>query len=173
MTSGTQFIEFLVGQRQIRDFTAEPVSEDDVQTLLEVMRWTGSASNCQPWQFLVLRDKETIHRISGATQYTGWIANAPLVMVVLTSGSDPQAHTYDLGRVDERILLATQALDLGAGIVTFWSDTAQKLLRESLALPDDWSVYSAVAIGHPAESARPKRLGGRKPLDELVHWDRF
>ena len=173
MPAGPEYIDFLEGQRQIREFTTEPVGDDDIQTLLEVMRWTGSSSNSQPWQFVVLQNKETIARIATATQYTGWIANAPLVMIVLTEGPDPKGHAYDLGRVDERILLATQALGLGAGIVTFWSPEAQELLRASLKLPDDWSVYSAVAIGHPIDSARPKRLGGRKPLDELVHWDRF
>lgn len=173
MPQGQEFIDFLLGQRQTREFTAEPVSEPDIQTLLEVMRWSGSSSNSQPWQFLVLQDADTIRTISGATQYTGWIAHAPLVMIVLTEGSDTKAHAYDLGRIDERILLGTQALGLGAGIVTFWTDGAQKLVRESLGLPDDWSVYSAVAIGHPAQSARPKKLGGRKPLDELVHRNRF
>ncbi len=173
MPKGPQFIEFLLNQRQTREFTSEPVSEDDIQSLLEVMRWTGSSSNSQPWKFLVLQDAETIATISAATQYTGWIANAPLVLIVLTEGSDVKAHAYDLGRVDERILLGAQALGLGAGIVTFWSDDAQKLARESLGLPEVWSVYSGVAIGHPAESARPKKLGGRKPLEELVHRDRF
>ena len=173
MQGGVDYLDFLKGQRQTREFTAEPVSEDDIQALLETMRWTGSSSNSQPWQFVVVRDQAVKGALAQATQYTGWIANAPLILVVLTEGSDPTAHTYDLGRVDERILLASQALGLGAGIVTFWTDDAQALARKTLKLPEDWSVYSAVAVGHPAESSRPARLGGRKSLDELVHRDSF
>ena len=173
MASGTDYIEFLVGQRQTRAFTDEPIADSDLETLLEVMRWTGSASNQQPWQFLVLRDSATKATIATATQYTGWIASAPLIFVVLTLGDDRNEHAYDLGRVDERILLASQALGLGAGIVTFWNDESQALVREALQIPDGWSVYSAVAVGHPTDSARPLRLGGRKELSELVHWDRF
>lgn len=173
MSSGQNYLDFLIGQRQTREFIDEPVSDPDLQSLLETMRFTGSASNRQPWQFLVVRDKAAIAKLAGATQYTGWIVNAPLVLIVLTEGPNHFAHDYDLGRVDERILLASQALGLGAGIVTFWSDESQALARETLALPDDWSIYSAVAVGHPAESARPAKLGGRKPLSELVHWDRF
>lgn len=173
MPSGPEYLEFLLGQRQTREFTAEPVSDADIDALLEIMRWTGSASNQQPWQFLILRDANAKSVIAEATQYTGWIANAPLVIVVLTAGADPNAHAYDLGRIDERILLASQALGLGAGIVTFWSDESQRLVRSALQLPEEWSVYSAVAVGHPTESARPKRLGGRKPLSELLHLDRF
>jgi nitroreductase len=47
------------------------------------------------------------------------------------------------------------------------------LTRKTLQLPDDWSVYSAVAVGHPAEHARAAKLGGRKPLDELVNWETY
>ncbi len=118
------YLDFLLGQRQTREFTEEPVSDADIQALLETMRWTGSASNTQPWQFLVVRDQAIKNALAGATQYTGWIANAPLLLIVLTEGSNPNAHAYDLGRVDERILLASQALGLGAGIVTFWSDSS-------------------------------------------------
>jgi nitroreductase len=173
MAAGADYLDFLKGQRQTREFTSEPVSDADIQALLETMRWTGSSSNSQPWQFVVVREQSAKDALAQATQYTGWIANAPLILVVLAAGSDPNAHTYDLGRVDERILLASQALGLGAGIVTFWSDAAQALTRKTLHLPDDWSVYSAVAVGHPAANARAARLGGRKPLDELVNWETF
>jgi nitroreductase len=173
VASGAEYIEFLTGQRQTRQFTDEPVSDAGIQTLLEVMRWTGSASNTQPWQFLVVRDAAKRAAIARGTQYTGWIADAPLVILVLTEGSDYTKHQYDQGRVDERILLASQALGLGAGIVTFWSPEAQALVRDTFALPEEWSAYSAVALGHPAAGATPARLGGRKPLADLVHWDRF
>ena len=173
MPSGPDYLDFLVGQRQTREFTDEPVSDADIQALLETMRWTGSASNRQPWQFVVVRDAAERAALAEATQYTGWIADAPLLLVVVSAGADPNAHAYDVGRVDERILLAAQALGLGAGIVTFWSDKAQELVRTTLGLPADWSAYSGVAVGHPAGTARPARLGGRKPLSELVHWDRF
>lgn len=173
MASGAEYIEFLRGQRQARQFTDEPVSDADIQTILEVMRWTGSSSNTQPWQFLVLRDAEARAAIAKGTQYTGWIANSPVVIFVLTEGSDYTTHQYDQGRVDERILLASQALGLGAGIVTFWNPESQALVRSTLGLPENWSVYSAVGLGHPDPGAGPARLGGRKPLAELIHWDRF
>lgn len=173
MPAGRQYLDFLLGQRQTRQFSGEPVGEGDTASLLEVMRWTGSATNRQPWQFIVVRDPETIATLAKATMFTFWIAGAPLLLVVLGAGSDRYAHAYDLGRVDERILLAAQALGLGAGIITFGSDHAQRLARTTLEVPDDWSIYSAVAVGHPAEIARPAKLGGRKPIGELVHWERF
>jgi nitroreductase len=173
MTGSNEYLQFLQRQRQTRSFTTEPVSDADIAALLETMRWTGSASNKQPWQFLVVRDRKTIAKLSRATMYTLWLLKTPLVFVVLSAGDDRFAHAYDLGRVDERILLAARALGLGAGIVTFGTDAAQKSVRAALEAPDDWSIYSAVGVGHPSETARPAKLGGRKPLDDLVHWETF
>ena len=121
MPHGSEYVDFLAGQRQTREFTAEPVSDADLQALLETMRWTGSSSNSQPWQFLVVRDPATIAELSKATIYTGWIAKAPLVLIVLTTGSDRFAHAYDLGRVDERhpeVDASLQGADLARPIAT-------------------------------------------------------
>ena len=65
------------------------MSDDDIQALLETMRWTGSSSNSQPWQFVAVRDQAAKDALAQATQYTGWIAQAPLILVVLTAGSIP------------------------------------------------------------------------------------
>ena len=67
----TDLIEFLRRQRQSRQFTDEPVSDDDLEAILEVARWTGSSKNTQPWQFVVVTDPEIKREISKATQWTG------------------------------------------------------------------------------------------------------
>jgi nitroreductase len=50
--------------RQARKFTAEPVTDEQLQQLLEVARWTGSSQNTQPWHFIVIRDKEQLRKVS-------------------------------------------------------------------------------------------------------------
>jgi nitroreductase len=173
MASSSEYLNFLRRQRQTRDFTTDPVSDDDLQAILETIRWTGSSGNSQPWKFLVVRDPETKEHLGNVVKWTKWIAQAPVVIVVVTEGPDPRAHTYDLGRINERILLAAQALGLGAGVSTFFTEQGIREAKAILRVPDDWSVYSAVAIGHPAGRPRTVSKGGRKPLEELVLWDRF
>lgn len=171
--SSGELIEFLRRQRQARQFTEEPVSEEDLRQILEVARWTGSSKNSQPWQFVVVRDPAIKAEVAKATQYTGWIADAPVVIVTVTDGDTPRAHDYDDGRVSERILLASQALGLGAGVVTFWPTESQALVKRALGIPAGHQVYSAVALGHAVPPKGPHPLAGRKPLGELVHHDRF
>ncbi|MEA2594251.1 MAG: hypothetical protein QOF01_720 [Thermomicrobiales bacterium] len=54
-----QLIEYLRTLRQVRRFTDEPVSDQALEDVLQVARWTGSAVNRQPWEFVVVRDRET------------------------------------------------------------------------------------------------------------------
>ena len=50
--------------RQSRKFTDEPVTDEQLATLLEVAQWTGSSQNTQPWHFIVIRDKEQLEKVS-------------------------------------------------------------------------------------------------------------
>lgn len=173
MPSASDFLDLLAGQRQTRAFTDEPVSDADLHSLLEVMRWTGSAGNSQPWKFIVVRDPETKESLSESVDSMSWIAKTPLVLVVVVEEGKGSTRMHDLGRMDERILLAAQALGLGAGIVSFWNAEAKERGRAVLHLPDGWTLFSAVGIGHPAKPAASAKNGGRKPLDELVNWNTF
>ncbi len=173
MSSGTAALALLRGQRQTRSFTDEPVSDADLDALLDVMRWTGSAGNAQPWQFIVVRDPAIRNALSESVDSMDWIASAPLVVVVLVEEGKTSTRLHDLGRIDERILLAAQALGLGAGIVSFWNADAKQHGRDVLRIPDGWTLFSAVGIGHPARGGAPSKNGGRKPLDELVSWNTF
>jgi len=171
--TSAELIEFLRGLRQSRQFTDEPVSEEDLTAILEVARWTGSSKNTQPWQFVVVTDPELKAEIGKATQWTGWAADAPVVIVTVTNGDKPRAHEYDEGRVSERLLLAAQALGLGAGVITFAPAEAQARVKAALNVPEGQQVYSAVPIGHAVPRSAPSPLSGRKPLSELVHRERF
>lgn len=172
MPAAPDYLAFLTGQRQTREFTSEPVSDADVRAVLEVMRATGSAGNKQPWHFIVVRDPATKQALSESVDSMNWLADAPVALVVVTAGSKT-ANTHDLGRIDERMLLAAQALGLGAGIVSFWNADAQQHGRTVLHLPDDWALFSAVGIGHPTKPLHHSGKLDRKPLDELVSWNTF
>ncbi len=171
--NGNELIEFLRRQRQSRQFSDEPVSDADLEAILQVARWTGSSKNTQPWQFVVVTEPDLKAEIGQSTQWTGWAANAPVIIVTVTDGDTPRAHNYDEGRVSERILLAARALGLGAGVITFSPPDAQTRVKAALGVPSGHQVYSAIAIGHAVPRTGKSPLAGRKPLEELVHRNQF
>ena len=156
--------------RQIRSFTHEPVSEDDLQAILEVCRWTGSSMNTQPWQFIVLRDPDVRRRIGEISVHARYVAKAPLAIAIAMPGEDRESDAYDEGRVAERILIAASAMDLGAGI-GWIEEQDYATIDELLGLTLPTFVRTVVSIGHPSEEARKPRTGprtGRRPLEAFV-----
>jgi nitroreductase len=77
---------------------------------------------------------------------------------------------FDSGRVAQNIMLAAAAIGVASCPITLHRSDD---VAEVLGLGQERSCRYAVTLGYPAEEAAPKRKGGRKPLDELVHWDRY
>lgn len=171
MTNAKTITTFLRDLRQVRRFTDEQVPDDALQDILEVARWTGSAKNTQPWHFLVIRDRDTLKKLSEMGNFTAFIAGVPLAIGVVLDNTNARTEPYDHGRVEERIMLAAKAHGLGSG--TAWYDP--DAIREILGVPEPYVLRSLVGIGVPAEGENSARgvEGGRKPLDELVRQERF
>lgn len=156
--------------RQIRSFTDEPVSEEDIHDLLEVARWTGSSMNSQPWKFIVIRDPDIRRRIGEMAVHARYVARAPLAIAIAMPGTDPETDAYDEARVAERLLIAATAMGLGAGI-GWIEEKDYPAIRELLGLTPPAFVRTIVSIGHPSEEALKPRTGpgtGRRPLEEFV-----
>lgn len=170
-------IAFLRTLRAVRNFLPEPVPQDALDDILTVARWSGSASNRQPWEFLVLRDRETLRALAQVSPNARHAASAPLAIVLIMDGdAERVAHeTYDEGRLAERIMLAAAAHGLGSCIGWFRPET-MAAAKELLGIPQHKLVRTVISIGRPdtaAQAARPKPPQARKPLAELLHEERY
>jgi nitroreductase len=90
-------------------------------------------------------------------------------------GDKPVLDAFDEGRVTERILIAATALGLASGM-GWLPQEARDEARRLLGVPDGRVLRTVVAIGHAAEAAAGRRARpgtARKPLDELVHRERW
>ncbi len=164
--------------RQIREFVPEPLTDAEVDAIVDAARWSGSSRNVQPWRFIVLRELDTLRRLAeiGAPQtFPLATAVAAIALVVPADPADAIWVAYDEGRATERILIAAGELGLGAGITWIRRDIEPRV-AELLGLPDDRIVRTIVAIGHPSEAARrPKSAPGtaRLPRPEVVFPERW
>jgi nitroreductase len=171
-----ELIRFLRSLRAIREYTAEPVADDAVHDILEVARWSGSSSNKQPVELVVVRDAAMKQKISenGVKPAAG----AALAFVVVTPGNPDMRdlEAFDDGRLVERLLLAAKACGLGANIGTLKGDGPQ-IIKQALGIPAERRARSVVTVGHVDEEARrartPSPTAGRKPASAFVHWDHF
>jgi nitroreductase len=159
--------------RQKRQFDDQPVSDEDLQELLEVARWSGSGRNTQPWHFVVIRDKETLAKLGALRSNITWMAEAPLAIAIILDHADA---LYDEGRVSERLLIAAKLLGLGAGTAWWGEPENVEAAKKLLGVPDDKVFNSAIVVGHPRKNGDDllgRTAVGRRPLSELVSYETY
>lgn len=162
--------------RQARQYKPDPVPEAVVEQLLQIARWTGSSRNTQPWHFIVITDKDRLRRISELRTPINWVASAPLAIAIVLDGENPTAEAYDEGRVTERILIGARLLGLGGGTAWFGDESQRAQGKAILGIPPERTARSVVVLGYPTTTKDPRpgaAAGGRKPLSEIVSYDRF
>jgi nitroreductase len=164
-------ISFLRNLRAVREYTSEPISDEALQDILEVGRWSGSASNRQPVEIVVVRDKAFMPTI--AENGVRAAASAPLALLIVTPGDAERRdlEIFDEGRMVERLLLAAKAHGLGSNVSTLKGE-GPNIVKQA-----DRRVWTVVTIGRIDEEAHRARARsatlGRKPPTDFVHWDHY
>ena len=162
--------------RQVRQYETGGVSDDDLNTILEIARWSGSSRNTQPWRFVIVEDKDTLARLSQLRENITWVENGAMAIALVFPGDNDIHEAYDEGRVTERIMIAAEMLGLGAGTAWFGEPERVAKAKNILDVPDDHELRSIVVIGPYKTHKDPRATGpkpGRKPLDELVSYGTF
>lgn len=162
----------VLGLRTVRRFRPDPLSEEDLNAILEAGRWTGSAKNHQPWMFLVIRDRGQLERLSECGDFSQPLRAAAAAIVPIRT---PEGYDWDLGRLSQNMMLAAAARGVGSCPITLHREACG---REVLGVPDDHGCKFVVALGYPdhekeAEGRAKSPLSGRKPLEDLVRYERF
>ena len=167
-------IAVLRSLRAVRGFRPDPVPREVVDDIIEVARWSGSASNRQPWELVVIRDRETLGALAGLEGYAKHLGDAPLGIVLVMAGERPTQETYDEGRLAERVMLAAWAHGVGSSI-GWIVGSGREAARELLGLPGGRVVRTAISLGYPDEEKTRRRRSGeaRKPISEIVHEERY
>jgi nitroreductase len=172
----SSLIKFLRGLRAVREYTSETVSDDVVQDIVEVGRWSGSASNNQ-WAELVIVTDPAIKKL--ITEGGVRAAAGSAVSFVIVTPGDSERHdleVLDEGRLVERLLLAASAHGLGANIGTLKGD-GPAAVKRALSIPDERRAWSVVTVGHIDEAAFAARTrnprAGRKPAADFAHRETY
>lgn len=164
--------------RSVRQYRDAPVEGAIITRILEAGRWAGSAKNTQPWQYILIQRRETLAALSAYGSYASHLRHAAFAVLVVT----PLAARaeFDAGRTVQNMLLAAWAEGVGSCIVSLPQEEGVKKL---LGIPDEYKVQQAIAFGYPEQGVVPTVEGkplnevlaslGRKPLDELVHHERW
>jgi len=165
--------EAIMTRRSIRAYTPKPVGEELIQQLLAAAMSAPSASNRQPWHFLVITERRQLDALTAILPYGQMLKQAPLAIVVCGDRERQPMDGYwvqDCSAATENILLAAHATGLGAVWLGVYprEERIQELTR-LLGLPEQVSPLAVLSIGYPAEHKEPARR-----FDESrIHRDRW
>ncbi len=166
-------------RRSVNEFVSEPISDEQLDAILEAGRWAPSALNSQPWNFVVVTDPAIRAEIGAILRlrtlvWSGFV-EAPVMIVVSVDPSRDPSHFVEDGAVAaQNICLAACSV----GLASSWAGVYDKRTRKGtvegallklLALPRIHRIIAVIPVGAAAHVGQ----GSRRPLAEMVHWDRF
>jgi FMN reductase [NAD(P)H] len=193
-----ELTDVLARRRMVRAYRRDPVPRDAIERIVSTVRRAPSAGFSQGQRLLVVTEQEMRDRINDLLgALSSWVSEAPVLIVVgvreqdyhdrytkpdkLVDGDEiewpvPYWH-FDAGAAAMLILLAAIDEGYAAGLFGVFAEAMQPF-KELLNIPDDIAVTCCITIGKPADDsswdALTSRLTqARKPVDDLVHWERW
>ena len=169
--------EAIKNRRSVRTFTPEPVSDGEVEKLIDAATWAPSAGNIQPWEFVVVRDPELKRGLCEAAGNQNFVEEAPVVIVVCANTLRSErgygsrgVNLYclqDTAAATQNMLLAAHAL----GLATCWVGAFQEEeARKALNVPTGVRPVAIIPVGHPARKSMAR---SRRPLSGIIHRETF
>lgn len=184
--SAPSALDVIMARTSIRSFTGDPVSKEQLETILKAGMAAPSAMNVQPWRFVVLTDKDKIAEVFGSGFRGEMFTQAGAVIVVCGETTmmrkpfgEPDAPEVEMPNIfwfedcsaaTENILLAVKALGLGAvWTAGYPADERTTPIADALGIPEGTDILCVIPVGVPAEDPAPKD----KWKPENIHYDRW
>lgn len=156
----------------VRQYTSDPVSDDQVRDILRAAMAAPSAGNQQPWEVWVVRDESKRAELAASSPYAKPCLGAPLVLVFCQRSEVkfPFMVEQDMGACVENALLRITELGLGAVWMGIYPlDDRVAAVRDALAIPSGLDPFALVSVGYPAGTVTAK--GPERYDESRVHWE--
>ncbi len=162
-------------RRNVRQYRPEPVAADALDRIAEAGWRAPSARNRQPWDFVIVTDRERLQQLATVWQGAGHIAAAAAaIVIVVPEPPDERKRVtdfYDIGQATMAMMIAATDLGIGTGHSSVGD---QDRAREILGVPDGHLVAFMLGVGYPADRPlTPIRRPDRRPFAEVVHHGRW
>src|SRR3990170_4103731 len=115
----SDFYDFILKLRAIRDYKPEPLTPEDLASILEAARWTGSSKNRQSWSFVAVTDPERLQGLAEHGDFTQPIRDSAATIVLV---QEPGGNMFDVGRAAQNIMLAAKAIGVASCPITLHRD---------------------------------------------------
>ncbi len=146
-------METIFNRRSIRKYENRPVEDEKIEKLLRAAMQSPSAANQQPWEFIVVKNKDTLKKLSEMSPYSKMVGSAGVAFVALANSENlkvSSAWQQDMGATVENLLLEAVNLDLGAvwlGVAT--AEESMDYIKKLFNLPENIKPFALIPVGYP------------------------
>jgi len=166
MKKFNDILEIIKNRRSVRSYKNEIIKEDELERILEAARWAPSAINKQPWQFIVIKDKNILNQLGGQF-FSKHLKEAAVVIVVLTDEPDNKWATIDCSLASENLMLEASSLGIGS---CFVGSFKEKKLRNLLNIPNECKIIGLITLGYPKEDQKAPL---KKDLKDIISVNKY
>ena len=158
-------LEAIRRRRSVREYTGEPIPREDLEKIVDAGRLAATGNNRQPWDFVVVTDREMVERLKVAAQ---WMEKAGAIIAVVM---DPSSRWWleDGSAAVENMLIASTALGYGSCWLEGYTLPREEEFKELLGVPAEKRLLTLVPVGVPVEWPTKEK----KSLEEVLHWERY
>ncbi len=156
------FIDLIRQRRSVRLFEDKPVEPEKIELLIEAALRSPSSRSINPWEFIVVNDRDTLVQLSKAKPHgSSFLKNAALGFVVCADETQSDVWVEDTSIATILVQMAAESLGLGSCWVQIRKrahtdgEMAETYVARLLDLPDNLKVESIIAIGYPADKNSP------------------
>jgi nitroreductase len=174
----TMVLSVIKKRRSIRKFLNKPIEAEKVDLLIEAALRAPSSRDLNPWEFVVVTNRELLEKLSKAKQHgSAFLKNAPLGICVCADPEQCDVWIEDASIASIFIHLAAASLGLGSCWIQIrermheGKKSAQEYIAETLNIPAKMQVESIIAVGYPDEKLPPHKK--EELLFEKIHRDAY
>ena len=162
-------------RKSMRKYRPDGIPQEVLDRMLNAVELAPSAKNLQPYNIILVKDRERIKQLAATTRNMTFIEEAPLIAVIVADPSRAYAHLggnessfwIDAAIAMEHLVLAAAAEGLG----TCWIGAfREEEAREVLKVPQGLRIIGMTPIGFPAEVPQRK---SRKNFKELLFFEEW
>ncbi len=152
----------------IREYADRPIEKEKLEKIVDAGRLAPTARGEEPWEFIVVTDREKIKELGSLTDHGKFLAGARAAIAVFCK--ETKYYLEDGAAATENILIAAA----GLGIASCWVAGDKKFycpdIARALGVPEGFKLVSLISLGYPQTEPTPQE---KRPLKDVLHWEKF
>lgn len=162
------FIEVIKKRCSIRAYRQQSIKREDLEVIIDCARIAPTARGEEPWEFVVITDKEALAKIATITDYGKFLKDAAAGIIVICK--DTKYYLEDGSAATENILLAATSLGIGScWIAGDKKQYADKIIKY-IGAPPGYKLVSIISLGYPKDEFTPHK---KRKVSEVMHFEKY